>query len=376
MVTCKNCIIPDDFPNNKMTDGICSFCKMNSKKFFTELRINKEAELLALIKNGKGNGYDCIVPISGGKDSAYILYYLVRNLKLNPLAVFFDNGFSTEHAKNNVEEICRTLNVKLIKKQGSKYRRKLVEEAWYISYYTKKIQPMCGNCENNNRTTAINEATAQGIKHIIWGSTNQEDEPKRSLNPEAGSFKDSFKAKGKFLLNFISSLKSRVKKLFGEGMSLKSIFKTLFHGFKYMYYFVMDNIKLHAPEGLKRYSPFLKVSLKNKEIETLYFYDYIPYDPFRQIEILKKEINWKVPLDWEAKMDCKLQSIMNYRDLKQTGVTNSGFKLSVFVRNGMISREEAVDKEKLEVVQLKEYFQSENLEIEPALKVMKDIIFK
>ena len=39
------------------------------------------------------NKYDCIVPFSGGKDSTWTLYYIVKHLNLNPLVVRFDHGF-------------------------------------------------------------------------------------------------------------------------------------------------------------------------------------------------------------------------------------------------------------------------------------------
>ena len=42
----------------------------------------------------KGQGdYDCLVPLSGGKDSSYALHYVVRELGLKPLAASFDHGF-------------------------------------------------------------------------------------------------------------------------------------------------------------------------------------------------------------------------------------------------------------------------------------------
>jgi tRNA(Ile)-lysidine synthase TilS/MesJ len=55
--------------------------------------------------------YDCVVGISGGLDSTYLLFYLVKVCNLQPLAVHFDNGWNTDVAKHNMRAICRILNV-------------------------------------------------------------------------------------------------------------------------------------------------------------------------------------------------------------------------------------------------------------------------
>ena len=53
-----------------------------------------KAALDALISEHRGNCvYDCIVPFSGGKDSTWTLYYLVKEYKIKPLVVRFDHGF-------------------------------------------------------------------------------------------------------------------------------------------------------------------------------------------------------------------------------------------------------------------------------------------
>jgi hypothetical protein len=375
MATCSKCIIPDNFPKVEMNNGICSFCKINEQKFVHKLKISKDKELQSLLNGSNQNKYDCVVPISGGKDSTYILYYLVKNLNLTPLAVFFDNGFATDDAKNNVEDICKKLNVDLIIRHASVYRRKLIREAWYISFYREKLISLCGNCENNIRTVSINEALNHNIRYIIWGSTDYEDDASGLLNISTKKFRDRFSGSNNFIKSLTTFLKTIARIFIKEKISFLAKMMAFIHYLKYLHYYVIDNIKLKAPEGLKRYSPFLEVSFRNKKTETLYFYDYVPYDPFNQIKILEREIGWKAPSGREAKMDCELHYVSNFGDLKQTGITNSGFKLSVLVRNGMISRDEALKKEQREVEFLKNYFQSEKLEIKPVLHVMKDKIF-
>jgi tRNA(Ile)-lysidine synthase TilS/MesJ len=63
-----------------------------------------EAELrqiLAAASGRKGGQYDCLVPLSGGKDSTYVLYLCARVYGLKVLAMNFDNGFQSPLAREN-----------------------------------------------------------------------------------------------------------------------------------------------------------------------------------------------------------------------------------------------------------------------------------
>jgi NH3-dependent NAD+ synthetase len=89
-------------------DGICNYCKNHQP--FTPFQ---ESELLKIFKKAKNKSriYDALVPISGGKDSTYVLYLAVRKYKLNVLTYTFDNGFLSDVARNN--EITREEGVQI-----------------------------------------------------------------------------------------------------------------------------------------------------------------------------------------------------------------------------------------------------------------------
>ncbi|MBX2924889.1 MAG: N-acetyl sugar amidotransferase [Chitinophagaceae bacterium] len=73
----------------------------------------KLAEIVQLIKeSGKGNKYDCITGVSGGVDSTY-LAYMAKKLGLRPLIVHFDNGWNSELAVKNIENIISRLGFDL-----------------------------------------------------------------------------------------------------------------------------------------------------------------------------------------------------------------------------------------------------------------------
>ncbi|MDO9000955.1 MAG: asparagine synthase (glutamine-hydrolyzing) [Bacteroidota bacterium] len=65
------------------------------------------------IKNtGKNKKYDCIIGVSGGTDSSYLLH-LAKTYGLNPLAIYLDNGWASETAVSNIEKMTRALSIDL-----------------------------------------------------------------------------------------------------------------------------------------------------------------------------------------------------------------------------------------------------------------------
>ena len=80
------------------------------------MNIKKLENLTRLITKIKEEGatkkYDCVVGVSGGLDSAYLVYKLVK-LGVRPIAVHFDNGWNSETATQNIETLLKKLNVDL-----------------------------------------------------------------------------------------------------------------------------------------------------------------------------------------------------------------------------------------------------------------------
>lgn len=91
--------------------GVCNYCTgfdvMKSYTFGRSASVlEKELQehIIDIKKNGKGKTYDCIIGLSGGVDSTYVAY-LVKKLGLKALAVHFDNGWNSELAVKNIENI-------------------------------------------------------------------------------------------------------------------------------------------------------------------------------------------------------------------------------------------------------------------------------
>ena len=108
MKYCKKCLYPNTKPQLQFDErGICSAC--NNHKLKDEVNWVKKKEDLLLIlekyKSKNDNNYDCIIPVSGGKDSTFQTYTIKETFGLNPLAVNFHPHDQTEIGRKNLENL-------------------------------------------------------------------------------------------------------------------------------------------------------------------------------------------------------------------------------------------------------------------------------
>lgn len=117
---CARCVQDTTVPGIEFdNDGICNFCHNHdilTKIFPNDERGQKYLNRLftKIKKDGKNKDYDCVVGISGGRDSTYLLWCCVHLWKLNPLAVHFNDGFDNPIAGENMLKAVEKLGVKLI----------------------------------------------------------------------------------------------------------------------------------------------------------------------------------------------------------------------------------------------------------------------
>lgn len=114
---CSRCVMDRTATNIAFdANGVCNYCRHYEQVLATQREAHPERrldELVARVKAaGRGKPYDCIVGLSGGADSAYALY-LAKKQGLRPLAVHMDNGWDSELAANNIENLVRKLGVDL-----------------------------------------------------------------------------------------------------------------------------------------------------------------------------------------------------------------------------------------------------------------------
>lgn len=118
MKVCKLGIWDETIPGIKFDEnGISNYAKIQQKLMNDFPRGEKgkrdwESIVDNVKKQGKGKRYDCVVGISGGTDSSYLLHIL-KEYDLKPLAVNLDNGWSSEIAVANIKTMTEKLNIDL-----------------------------------------------------------------------------------------------------------------------------------------------------------------------------------------------------------------------------------------------------------------------
>ena len=115
---CKKCVLPDTKPGLVFNEeGVCSACVyVESKKHIDwNAREKKLKEICNQIRGSNGNGYDCVVPVSGGKDSMYQVYVLSKVHKLRVLVVTVMAHLQTPEGVRNLNTLITNLEVDSIK---------------------------------------------------------------------------------------------------------------------------------------------------------------------------------------------------------------------------------------------------------------------
>jgi len=167
---CKKCLFPDTKPElNFDEDGICDACNNALKKESIDWNKRKEElqKILEKHRSKNGNNYDCIIPVSGGKDSHYQTHVIKNEFGLRPLLVNFHPRDFTEIGRKNIENLKNlgvdciefTSNPIVYKKLAKFGLVELGDAAWpeHIGIFYVPVQV----------------AVAYKIPLIIWGENPQ-----------------------------------------------------------------------------------------------------------------------------------------------------------------------------------------------------------
>lgn len=119
LVLCKRCIYSNEVAGISFDeDGICNYCKQIDllKNTYQTGQPEGEERMKAIIeeikKKSRKQKYDCIIGVSGGTDSSYMLY-LAKQWGLRPLAVHYDNTWATAISTENIRKVTTALDIDL-----------------------------------------------------------------------------------------------------------------------------------------------------------------------------------------------------------------------------------------------------------------------
>lgn len=190
--------------------GVCNYCtEFLERSSDTLFQDNQEREkkffnFIDKVKaDGKGKKYNCIVGLSGGVDSSYVLSEAVR-LGLKPLAVHMDNGWNSELAQHNIQTIIDKLNVDLYTHVINWKEYKALQQSFFDSDVID-VELLYDNAASG---VCFRAAKKHNIKYIL-GGTNQSTEGMKM--PSGWNW---YKKDKKNILN--------IYKKFGKGEKIKS----------------------------------------------------------------------------------------------------------------------------------------------------------
>jgi 3'-phosphoadenosine 5'-phosphosulfate sulfotransferase (PAPS reductase)/FAD synthetase len=343
---CKRCIMPAEYPGITFdSEGVCSHCNQHERNTAnSKTKSSGKDKLLELIGSGKKAGkYDCVVPLSGGKDSVYVLYYSVKELGLRPIAVTYNSGFQTPIAMGNVQNACDALNVPcVIKKANKNIQDRLLRESLRISETIGSFVRTCINCSTLIKAIPIKVAKQRQIPFVLWGDSVRESVRlvKMRSKLKTAKYED---IKSNRLTTIVIEKVSKLREANMTPYKFIRIFPRLI---RYRLLSLYQLLSLGVP--LKHaFFPNIGFAFPKKGPQLIHFFDYVDWDPVEGTAVLERELNWKHPPNRKSRFDCCLYCFANHEVLQADGISADGVIDCNLIREGLLSREEVLEAEQL-----------------------------
>jgi len=168
MKICKNCLYTENHALNIVFDkhGVCSGCRVHEEKDILDWP-HREKKLLTLLDYYRGKSkknYDCIVPISGGKDSYFIIDLVKNKYKMNPLLVSYNKQYNTKTGIRNLQYLKTIFKCDCIESTTNPFLSKKITR-----YTLDKFGSIYWHNHLGTTTFPVQVAVNLKIPLIIWG---------------------------------------------------------------------------------------------------------------------------------------------------------------------------------------------------------------
>lgn len=312
MKRCNPCGLPETHETIAFDSaGTCNICRnVEFKQSAIDWEARRE-ELGQLIEEHRGKyDYDCIVPFSGGKDSTWTLYYLVKEFNVKPLVVRFDHGFMRPNLEDNVKRVCRELGVDIHTFTPNWH---VVQKLMLQSFLEKG--DFCWHCHTGIFSYPMWVALEKKVPLIFWGEPSAE-------YTAYFSYEQAEEVDEKRFNRFVNL-----------GISADDMFVRLGGD--------VDS------RDLKCFSyPPLK-DLRNLNYRSVCLGSYIPWDVKKQSAIIMDELGWQgdevenVPPQYNyEKIECYMQGVRDYIKYIKRGYSRPSHLAAIDIRHGRITPEE------------------------------------
>lgn len=310
---CTSCVIPETHETIQFDEkGVCNVCQQHDYKH-TEIDWEKrKKDLDELIEKYRGKySHDCIVPFSGGKDSTFTLYHLVKEYKVKPLVVQFDHGFYRPQTNDNNVRTLKMLGVDFMSFRPNWHvvRRLMLESL-------KRKGDFCWHCHTGIFSYPMQLAVKLNIPLLFWG------EPSAEYTSYYG----------------YDEVEEVDEKRFNRFINLGITADDM-----------QGMIQVDDPRDLDpfRYPSFQ--DLRKTGVRSVCLGSFIPWDVKKQSELIQRELGWKgspvegVPREFDyEKIECFMQGVRDYLKFLKRGYSRTAHLMSLDLRNHRIGREDAL----------------------------------
>ena len=316
---CVRCCIPQTQEGVVFDElGVCQACQSAEQKIHIDWTAREKAlrKILDEAKAKAGNNYDCIIPISGGKDSTFQLHVLTQVYGMKPLAVTFSHNWFSETGWYNLMNSLEQFNVDHIMFTPN---RKLVNKLARHSIFG--IGDACWHCHAGVGSFPLQVAVRFNIPLLIWGESIAESSGRASyLNPVR-----------KFDREYFTKVSAKLRP---DQMVRKA-----------------DEYGADWAVTEKDLEPFNVPSAEDCErvgVFGIHLGDYLFWDDERQTEFVRDNYGWReTQVEGSFKRyksaECVMPGVHDLACYLKRGYGRSTFHASVDVRAGLLSRDEAFE---------------------------------
>ena len=319
---CSKCVLPESTPYIVFDeDGVCNYCHTYQK-----FNYKAESELLELLDTFRkpDNRYDCIVGLSGGRDSSYTLLKLVKDYGMKVLAVNYENPFTVPQARANIENAIKALNVDLVQfgDKNNMHKRSFRDAviAWFRRPSAALIPIVCIGCKPA-WLGIYRIAKRHDIHCIVSGG-----------NPfEVISFKKE--------LVRISRDEDPNRAFFKYIYSLREILRNSAYFSPSVTLTLIKAYLVGNPRSIG-------LRLYGRNITWIELFNYVVWDEREIISRIRAELNWDHPPELSStwRFDCRVHHLVDFMYVKTLEMTDSDDFYAKMVREGLITREDALRK--------------------------------
>ena len=307
---CTRCCVPSTQEGVEFDElGICTACQSSEQKMHIDwsAREGKLREILEGAKASAGDGYDCVLPISGGKDSFFQAHVLINVYKMKPLAVTFNQNWVTETGFYNLQ---RCLQVFDLDHMQFTPARRVVNKLARKSL--DAIGDACWHCHAGVGAFPMQVATNFKIPLLIWGESTAETSGRASYHKPQKFDRDYFTK---------VSAKKTPAEMVDDRITLRDV----------------------HPFQLPSYEEIEKTGVWG-----LHLGDYMFWDDERQTEFIREEYGWR-ETEMEGAMkgyksvECVMSGVHDHTCYKKRGFGRTTWQAAVDVRKGLLTRAEGFE---------------------------------